>query len=80
MFLLLRTSEFTVRGDTTFKKEAPRGSYYKAEFKFPKNKRSTDNFVRTPFYTPCPARNSVLHLFDLLTAGNISEMFCYHKT
>ena len=38
MFLLLRTSGFTVRGDTTFKKEAPRGAYYEAEFKFQKTK------------------------------------------
>ena len=37
-------------------------------------------FVRTPFHTPCLARYSVLHLFDLLSGGNISEMFCYRKT
>ena len=39
-----------------------------------------EKISRTPFHTPCPARYSMLHLFDLLSGGNISEMFCYRKT
>lgn len=37
---------------------------------FSYNKRSTSIFVRTPFYTPCMARYSVLHLFGVLSGGN----------
>ena len=29
-------------------------------------------FVRTPFHTPCMARYSVLHLFGVLSGGNIA--------
>ena len=36
----------------------------------PYNKRSTDNFVRTPFHTPCSARYRVLHIIVLLSGGN----------
>ena len=35
----------------------------------PYNKRSTNNFVRTPFHTPYPARYSVLHLLGVLLDG-----------
>ena len=40
-----------------------------------KKKRSTDVFVRTPFHTPCPARYSVLHLFCVLSGGNIASPY-----
>jgi hypothetical protein len=45
-----------------------------------KRKKEYGRFVSTPFHTSCRARYSMLHLFDLLSGGNISEMFCYRKT
>ena len=49
--------------------------YHKAGFTFRKIKRSTSNFVRTPFHTPYPARYSVLHLLGVLSGGeHISEI------
>ena len=69
------------RWRTCFIAGAPRDTYHKAGYTNLKyNKRSTGNFSCTPFHTSCPARYSVLHLFDLLSGGNISEMFCYRKT
>ena len=38
----------------------------------PYDKRSTDNFVRTPFYTPCHARYSALHRLGVLLGDNIA--------
>ena len=35
------------------KKGVRRGAFHKAGLTYRKNKRSTDNFVRTPFHTPC---------------------------
>ncbi len=62
------------------KKRGPKCSYHKAGFTFLKIKRSTSDFARTPFHTPCPARYSVLHLLGVLSGGkHIVKCFAIAK-
>ncbi|MBQ7376998.1 MAG: hypothetical protein IJW71_01580, partial [Clostridia bacterium] len=59
-------TRIAVEGDWarfTAKECTRRDTYHKASFTNRKySKRSTGNFVCTPFHTSCPARYSVLHL------------------
>ncbi len=54
----------------TQKRKPQGGVFHKAGWYLPRNKRSTSNFVRTPFHTPCSARYIVLHLLGVLSGGS----------